>query len=247
MSSIFFNKINTKPEINANHLQNSVASTDLTFYTWGGSDSEDAYDIAVDSSNNSYVVGYTKSFGAGDRDICLIKFNASGVEWNRTFGGIYSDWGRSIVLDSFDNIYITGYTESFGTGGSDIWLLKINSTGSVEWNHTWGGEDFDEYNTIAIDSNDSIYVAGTYNYGSILMKYNSSGYYDWNFILNDYSYKQDLAIDNEENILFATEYILIKFNSSGNPLWNYTLNIFLLRLESKSFKGLHFMIHYMPC
>jgi len=238
MGSTFFYEINTKLEVNSNHLRNSVASTELIFYTWGGSGSEDAYDIAADSSNNSYVVGYTNSFGAGDRDICLIKFNSSGVEWNQTFGGIYSDCGRSIVLDSFDNIYIAGYTESFGAGGSDIWLLKINSTGGVEWNHTWGGI-YDDFGwRLALDSMNNAYVTGcTKSFGEgdsdmCLVKFNSSGLV-WNYTCggSDRDEGYGVTLDPLGNVYVIgdtksfgtgeTDIYLVKFNSSG-LVWNYT-------------------------
>ena len=238
MGSTFFNEINTKLNENSIQLHNSSASTDLTYYTWGGSGSEDAFDIVTDSSNNSYVVGQTNSFGEGDYDFCLIKFNSSGVEWNRTFGGMYSDWGKSIVLDSFNNIYITGYTESYGAGGSDIWLLKINSTGGVEWNHTWGGIYDDVGWSLALDSLNNAYVTGyTKSFGEgdsdmCLVKFNSSGVV-WNYTCGGsymdvgYSVKLDplgnayIVGDTKSFGVGKTDIYLVKFNSSG-MVWNYT-------------------------
>ena len=79
MSLTFFNEINTTLNENSNRLHNAITSTDLLYYTWGGSGGEAAWDIAIDSSNNSYVVGFTNSFGVGDYDLCLIKFNSSGI------------------------------------------------------------------------------------------------------------------------------------------------------------------------
>ena len=184
--------------------------------------------IKIDTNNNIYIAGSFENLEDQKQYMTLFKYDTNGNQvWNRSWGGYEWYEGYDMDIDSLGNIYIVGSIESKEPNNYlDMHLVKLNNSGAIIWNHTWGGEDFDEYNTIAIDSNDSIYVAGTYNYGSILMKYNSSGFHDWNFILSNYSYKQDLAIDNEENILFATEYILIKFNSSGNPLWNYTLNIF---------------------
>ncbi|MFW9879475.1 MAG: SBBP repeat-containing protein [Candidatus Thorarchaeota archaeon] len=238
MSVPFFNKSHTKIEVDSNQLHNSVAYTELAFYTWGGSDSEDAFDIAIDSSNNSYVIGWTNSFGAGERDLCLIKFNSSGVEWNRTFGGNYSDWGRSIELDSFDNIYITGYTGSYGTGGYDIWLLKINSTGGAEWNYTWGGIYDDVGWDLALDSLNNAYVTGyTNSFGEgdldmCLVKFNSSGVV-WNYTCGGSNRNLGHAVTLD---LLGNAYVvgdtksfgagkddiyLVKFNSSG-MIWNYT-------------------------
>lgn len=238
MGPTFLNEISTKLNENSVQLHSSIASTELTFYTWGGSGSEDAYDIAVDSSNNSYVVGWTDSFGAGSKDLCLIKFNSSGVEWNQTFGGIYNDRGYSIVLDSFDNIYITGLTNSFGAGGSDMWVLKIDATGSLEWNHTWGGIYDESGQSIAIDSQNNVYVAGhTGSFGEggldmCLVKFNSSGVV-WNYTCGgsntDIGYSVTLdplgnayvVGDTKSFGTGKTDIYLVKFNSSG-MIWNYT-------------------------
>lgn len=238
MSPTFFNVINTNFDVNSNHFRSSVASTELTYYTWGGNGSEDTYDIATNSSNNSYVIGHTNSFGAGDYDICLIKINSSGVEWNRTFGGSFSEWGNGIVLDSLNNIYLTGYTESYGAGGSDIWVLKINSTGGVEWNHTWGGIYNDVGWSIALDSLNNAYVTGyTKSFGEgdsdlCLVKFNSSGVV-WNYTCGGsnadvgYSVTLDplgnayIAGDTKSFVVGDTDIYLAKFNSSG-IVWNYT-------------------------
>ncbi len=233
-----FKEINPKINMDSNQLHNSITPTNLSYYTWGGSGSESAWDIAKDSSNNSYVVGFTDSYGVGDYDLCLIKFNSSGVEWNKTFGGVYEDFGRSIVLDSLDNIYIAGYTESYGAGGSDIWLLKMNPTGSVEWNHTWGGI-YDEFGwSIALDSQNNAYVAGyTQSFGEgdfdmCLVKFNSSGVV-WNYtcggIDSDRAYGLTLDPLGNAYVVGSTksfgmgkyDLYLAKFNSSG-MVWNYT-------------------------
>jgi uncharacterized delta-60 repeat protein len=235
----FFNELNKKIEENSNQLHNSITSTDLSYYTWGGIGSESAWDIAMDSLNNSYVVGRTNSFGAGDEDFCLLKFNfTEGLEWNRTFGGIYGESGMSIVLDSLDNIYITGSTQSYGAGGSDIWLLKINSTGSLEWNHTWGGISNEWGNSIALDSQNNAYVAGNTNsfgeggWDMCLVKFNSTGVV-WNYTCggSDTDFAEGVTMDplGNAHVVGSTksfgagksDLYLVKFNSSGR-VWNYT-------------------------
>lgn len=235
---VFFNEIHTKLNEDSNQLHSSSASTELLYYTWGGSGSEAAYDIVIDSANNSYIVGYTNSFGAGDSDLCLVKFNSSGVEWNRTFGGIYRDSGKSIVLDSLNDIYITGHTNSFGAGGSDIWLLKINSTGGVEWNHTWGGIYDDVGWSVALDSLNNAYVAGyTHSFGEgssdmCLVKFNSTGVV-WNYTCggSDTDGGYGVTLDPLGNVYVVgttksfgvggRDIFLAKFNSTG-VVWNRT-------------------------
>ena len=79
--------------------------------TWGGSDYESGHEIALDSSDNIYLVGITKSFGAGDFDMALVKYNSDGVmQYNMTWGESDYDSGEAIVLDSSGNIYLLGTT-----------------------------------------------------------------------------------------------------------------------------------------
>ena len=238
LSPIISSQSRMKSDKIFNNLHNSIAPTELSYYTWGGSEWDRTYDIAMDSLNNSYLVGETHSFGADDGDLCLVKFNSSGVEWNRTFGGIYRDVGKSIILDSLDNIYITGWTESFGVGGSDIWLLKINSTGGVEWNHTWGGIGNEIGNSITLDSLDNVYVAGyTNSFGlgetdMCLVKFNSTGVV-WSYTCGGINQDEGygVAIDQLGNLYVVGDTksfgagdwdaYLAKFNSSG-VVWTQT-------------------------
>ena len=62
--------------------------------------------------------------------------------WTRTFGGINSDYGRSIQQVSNDGYILAGSTASFGNGSYDVWLIKTDSQGNEEWNKTMGESDF---------------------------------------------------------------------------------------------------------
>ncbi|MFX1426980.1 MAG: SBBP repeat-containing protein, partial [Promethearchaeota archaeon] len=133
------------------------------------------YDIRIDSQDNVYVTGATRSFTDGSNDMFLVKYNSLGTQlWKRTWGGIDSDISYSITIDPEDNIYIGGTTESYGTiGVSNIALLKYDGSGNLIWNSTYmkGGcksIDIDSYGNITvtgivyIDGDSYIYV-GTYN------------------------------------------------------------------------------------
>jgi len=93
--------------------------------------------------------------------------NSVAIEWNRTWGGIDEDEGRGVAVDSSDNVYVAGSTESFGAGGKDLVLVKYDSSGAQQWNRTWGGSNYDYGIGVAFDSYDNVYVAGfTYSFGA---------------------------------------------------------------------------------
>ncbi|MFX1273440.1 MAG: SBBP repeat-containing protein [Promethearchaeota archaeon] len=208
-------------------------------HTWGGSGDDHGRSVALDSGSNAFVSGYTESFGAINYDLCLVKFNSTGVEWNRTWGGGGYDIGFGVALDSAGNAYVAGYTGSFGAVNNDLCLVKFNSTGGVEWNSTWGGAGTDVGHDVALDSAGNAYVAGyTYSFGAILrdlclVKFNSTGSVEWNYTWGGtgHDYGAEVVLDSSGNIYVAGstnsfgvngyETCLIKFNSTGVE-WNRT-------------------------
>ena len=178
--------------------------------TWGGSSGEGAYSIALDSSENIYITGFTKSFGAGSLDMVLIKYNNLGErQWNTTWGGSGLEYGSGISFDSSNSIYLVGVTNSFGAGSIDITLVKYNTLGELQWNTTWGGSSGDgTWDGIVLDSSGNIFLAGyTGSFGAegrdiILVKYNNLGEHQWNATWGGSGddYGEALAFDSSENI-----------------------------------------------
>lgn len=204
---------------------------------WGGSASEWVQDIACDSKRNVYLAGYTSSYGNGDEDFLLIKYDRFGTfQWYKTWGFSRQDWGRGVAVDSNDNIYIVG------TGAYDICTVKYDSSGNEIWSRMWGGGNSEYGSDIAIDANDNIYVLGTtYTFGPgdgdmCLIKYDSYGNQIWNQTWGgskkDYGIR--LAMDEDENIFVGGHYgyepssashwniYLSKYNSTGHRLWTST-------------------------
>lgn len=94
--------------------------------SWGGTAREEPAFIVLDSKDNVYVAGSTSSFGAGYTDIFFIKYNTTGdFEGEFIWGGDDFETLRGVVLDTSDNIYLTGTTSSFGAGNTDIFLIKL--------------------------------------------------------------------------------------------------------------------------
>jgi hypothetical protein len=94
--------------------------------SWGGSSVDEPCLLVSDSVDNVYVAGETRSFGAGLYDIFLIKYNSTGDFLGEyIWGGNAMETLNMIALDSFENLYLTGKTNSFGAGDYDIFLIKL--------------------------------------------------------------------------------------------------------------------------
>jgi hypothetical protein len=130
--------------------------------TIGGSSDDFAYSI-IQSSDGGYVVaGETNSFGAGSSDFWVVKLDSSGnVVWTKTIGWSSGDYANSIIQSSDGGYVVAGYTWSFGAGGPDFYVVKLDSSGNVIWTKTIGGSDHDEAYSI-IQSSDGGYVVAGY-------------------------------------------------------------------------------------
>ena len=112
-----------------------------------------------------------------------MKLNSKGeVEWQKTFGGEYSDRGNSIQQTTDGGYIVAGWTKSFGSAWwKDVYILKLNSKGEVEWQKTFGGEYDDLANSIQQTTDGGYIVAGwTESFGSgyedvYILKLNSKG------------------------------------------------------------------------
>ena len=105
----------------------------------GGSGDDKGMGIVQNSSGEYYICGQTNSSGAGNYDVYVIKLNGGGnLIWTNTYGGTQADYGKSLVMTAAGDVVITGTTSSSGAGGSDFYLLKINSSGVLQWSKTFG-------------------------------------------------------------------------------------------------------------
>ena len=108
--------------------------------TYGGANYDECISVVQTSDGGYATAGSTASFGASNLDFWLIRTDANGNSlWNKTYGGIDRDIARDLVQTSDDGYLLTGYTASFTSGDEDVWLVKTDPFGNMQWNKTYGG------------------------------------------------------------------------------------------------------------
>lgn len=207
--------------------------------SWHYSDHSDICEaMTIDSDGNFYLAGWDNhNWG----DICVLKLAPDGSYlWHALWDG-YTEAATRIAIDSFDNAYVSGYTDQGSPGWIDAILLKYDSSGDLLWERRWGGPNTDGAKAVAIDSKDDIYVVGytsQYTTGGndvLLLKYNSSGGLVWNRTWGDIDHDAGYDIEIDQNdLIYVTGFIskdhgrgyepdllLLKYNSSGDLLDHY--------------------------
>ena len=136
--------------------------------TVGGSSGEYAYSI-IQTVDSGYVAAGDTFFGAGYFDMYLAKLSSSGsLQWTRTIGGNRNDVAYSIIQTLDSGVIAAGRTESFGAGDpGDMYIVKLNSNGILEWSKSIGGPNGETAYSI-VQSSDSGYVitGNTYSFGA---------------------------------------------------------------------------------
>ena len=127
--------------------------------TYGGAGDDEGY--SVTNSDNGFVfVGITNSSGLGQYDVLLIKTDSIGsMEWNRTYGGSFNDRAYSVVTTINGGYALAGSTNSFGSGSADVWLVKVDPLGNMEWNQTYGGPIADYCDSMVTSGNGDFALA----------------------------------------------------------------------------------------
>ena len=139
----------------------SVGDT-LWSRTYGGSGSDDIWSSIITNNNQILLCGATTSYGAGSFDIWLVCTDSLGnTLWTNTYGGPENDFPCSVVQTSDNGFIIAGYTESFGAGDADIWVVKTDAAGDSLWSKTIGGAGFDVGRSVIQLSNNNLIVVGS--------------------------------------------------------------------------------------
>jgi len=146
-----------------NYLITKVDEENLLIWqqAYGGSGHELPAKILTTRDGGSIVVGYSSSADGdvsenkGWDDCWVLKLDTDGsIEWERSFGGLSRDLGNNILTTSDGGYLIAATTKSTdgdvssNHGGTDFWLLKINTTGDIQWEKTYGGSEDETFSDL---------------------------------------------------------------------------------------------------
>jgi hypothetical protein len=153
-----------------------------TYY--GGADEDLGFSCTVDGSGNIFLAGYTASinaiasnghqdtYGGGDYDAFLVKFDSVGViQWGTYYGGSGIEGGYSCTGDGSGNVFLAGYTASTTAIASnghqdtyggfwDAFLVKFDAAGVRQWGTYYGGADEDVGFSCTVDGSGNVFLAG---------------------------------------------------------------------------------------
>ncbi len=170
-------------------LQTGISAADAQTWarSYGGSGDEFVFRGVVPGSDGGYLIaGLTNSSGAGKNDVWIIKLDDDGsISWQKTFGGIRNEEPRSLQPTSDGGYVVAGPTNSFGAGGNDMWVLKLDAGGNIQWERTYGGPKADVAHAIQQTSDGGYVVAGfTMSFGAgsrdyFVVKLDSGGGIEW--------------------------------------------------------------------
>jgi hypothetical protein len=169
--------------------------------TIGGSGEEEGFSIIQTTDGGYAVAGYTSSFGAGFWDVYVVKLDGSGnLQWTRTIGSVYIDGGNSIIQTTDGGYAVAGSTTSFGAGNADVYVVKLDGSGNLQWTRTIGGSNWDGGNSIIQTTDGGYAVAGyTESFGAgnedvYVVKLDSSGNIQWTRTIGGGNYDYGYSI-----------------------------------------------------
>jgi hypothetical protein len=187
------------------------------------------------------LAGSTSSSGAGNSDFWLVKTDADGnVLWNQTCGGSENDVAYALVQTSDEGYALAGLTKSFGDGDDDLWLVKTDIYGNMEWNKTYGSGY--EENPSLVQTSDGGYALAsiTTPFGGgasdwWLVKTDSNGDMEWNQTYGGKSVDRvySLIETSDEGFALAgffgytivAQSWLVKTDANGDMEWNKTYRV----------------------
>jgi len=134
----------------------------LWSHTYGGRSLDLCFALVQTADGGFALAGYTTSFGGGERNFWLVRTDANGDSlWSRSYGGEEYDDCRSLLQTADGGFALLGYTNSYGAGGNDFWLVRTDEEGEIIWSQTFGGRNAEQAYAIIQVTDGGFTLAGT--------------------------------------------------------------------------------------
>jgi len=147
---------------------------------------DEAYAVRQTADTGYVVVGMTDPSGAGNGDVRVLKLNADGtVAWQNDYGDVGDDRAYAVSATVDGGYIVAGGTSSFGAGGYDLWLLKLQANGAVTWQKAYGETGDEEARAVQETIDGGYILAGStssFGHGNLdlwLLKLNADGSVAW--------------------------------------------------------------------
>mgnify|MGYP000907797719 CR=1 FL=1 len=205
-----------------------------------GGINDDVVNSIQQTTDGGYIVaGRTDSFGSGKLDVYVLKLNSKGdLKWEKTFGGVEDDVANFIQQTTDGGYIVAGHTDSFGSGKLDVYVLKLNSKGDLEWEKTFGSIRNDEAYSIQ-QARDGGYIVAGYTVSldsrgnAYILKLNSQGDLEWEKTFGGKYWDEANSIQQNadggyivtgytESLGLRGDIYILKLNLEGNLEWEKT-------------------------
>lgn len=164
----------------------SPAGTQLWTVQFGTSADDVAFAVAVDASENSYVVGYTNGtlpgqVANGGADAFIRSYDASGNErWTRQFGGTDWDVAQSVAVGLDGEVFVSGYVLNARSGDEDGFVREFAASGGTPgWTISLSSPYFDDIRSVATDAQGNVIAGGAYDSSAFIGVYSADGSALW--------------------------------------------------------------------
>lgn len=197
----------------------------LRFFTkFGGYGVDIGYSVKPTLDRQYIVAGSTSSFGAGNTDMYLVKVDSMGFPiWQKAFGGFINDVGKSVIQLPDSGYVVAGFTNSFGAGGYDVYLVRTDKNGNFIWQKTFGGTDWDFANDVTLAADGELVVCGyTSSFGAgkkdgLILKYDLLGNLTWQKTIGGIENEElRSVIKTNDNLLVTVGYTESKGEINGD-------------------------------
>ncbi len=158
-------------------LSLSAAQTNPLVATWqkafGGAKDDVAKSVAATDDGGLVIASTSRSFGQGRTDINVMKLDSAGHKlWSKNFGGKRKETARAITQTKDGDFVVVGSTKSYGAGGYDFYIVKMDKEGNKIWEKVAGGSAKDEATAVISTKDGGILILGTTkSYGAVSYDY----------------------------------------------------------------------------